>query len=182
MRSSTWRRWSNRCHLNEVAGDDESSVWCGLCRAGRMHVPIGGLQSLNAFEAIGAFGESALHAAIRRCAASGQADALLATAKLAGRSSALRWRSRASVSAMKVQSSETYRTSDTRPRPAVNLFKSGCRTRSTIDFLLHELGAAMPAFLTHALIPSRLTGAWSARSGCFARAQLESFAAWSFMS
>ena len=56
MRSSTWRRWSNWCHLNDVAGDDESSVGCGLRRAGRMHVPIGGPLSLDAPEANGTFG------------------------------------------------------------------------------------------------------------------------------
>ena len=72
---------------------------------------------------------SALRAAVGRCVATAQADELPVTANITGRSSASRWQSQASVATVKAQSSETCRTSDTRPRPAVHLLKSGGRTR-----------------------------------------------------
>lgn len=58
-----------------MAGDDESSVGCGLCRDGRMHVPIGGPSVLDATEATGAFGgkrAARSRTTLRRNAASGR--------------------------------------------------------------------------------------------------------------
>ena len=70
-----------------MAGDNKSSVGCGLCRAGRMHVPIGGPLSLDASEATGAFGgkrAARSRATLRRNAASGRVAAAGEDGRLIG--------------------------------------------------------------------------------------------------